>query len=227
VNASRRTGILKYAGNVIAMMVPLVLLGIFMLPPVNLVIVPPKQVGWACVSRGRWCPGTAAWAAPRPPGTTRPRSGLARANGRGASDSPHLRRQRGVLNARTIMSVADVVGVPDIVGVPQVVDARDADTVQEAVSHVLDRCGQHGRVRRRGAADQGDRDRDRGQGGPAGIRQAAGRPPGARPEPGQGGVFGDQLVSGRAGRQRADQAVERWFTEPPVAGEVRAHRSTS
>jgi hypothetical protein len=126
-----------------------------------------------------------------------------------------------------MVSMADVVGVTDIVGVAGAVDARDTDAVEEAMSHVLDRCGQHGRVRRRRAADQGDRDRRRRQGGPAGIGQAAGRPPGARPEPGQSGVFGDQLVSGRAGRQGADQAVERWFAEPPVAGEVRAHRSTS
>jgi Glycosyl hydrolase family 26 len=40
-----RHGVLKYAGNIIAMMVPLILLGIFMMPPVGLVFAPPEQVG--------------------------------------------------------------------------------------------------------------------------------------------------------------------------------------
>jgi Glycosyl hydrolase family 26 len=41
----RGHGVLKYAGNIIAMMVPLILLGIFMLPPIGLVFAPPEQVG--------------------------------------------------------------------------------------------------------------------------------------------------------------------------------------
>jgi hypothetical protein len=40
-----RHGVLKFAGNIIARMVPLILLGIFMQPPVRLVFAPPEQVG--------------------------------------------------------------------------------------------------------------------------------------------------------------------------------------
>ena len=48
----RRRGVLKYAGNIIAMMVPLILLGIFMLPPIGLVFAPPEQVGLReCIPR--------------------------------------------------------------------------------------------------------------------------------------------------------------------------------
>jgi mannan endo-1,4-beta-mannosidase len=40
-----RAGAMKYAGNTIAMMVPLVLLGILMLPPLGLMLAPPEKVG--------------------------------------------------------------------------------------------------------------------------------------------------------------------------------------
>jgi hypothetical protein len=40
-----RHGVLKYAGNIIARMVPLILLGIFMMPPASLVFARPEQVG--------------------------------------------------------------------------------------------------------------------------------------------------------------------------------------
>jgi Glycosyl hydrolase family 26 len=70
-----RSGVVKFAGSTIAMMVPLVLLGIFMLPPIGLTVLPPEQVGLGvCIPRpvtlgGRYlgiAPG-----APWRPSTTR------------------------------------------------------------------------------------------------------------------------------------------------------------